>query len=207
MTAAASGGVAGSSVVVTETLAASAVAGDQDAGDTTAALYTAQYRRLVGLAMLLVDDIETAEEVVQDSFVAMHAHRRRLKNSDTARGYLRQCVVNQSRSVLRHRRVVNRNVLQPPPDMPSAEHSAITLLERDAVVAALQRLPVRQREALVLRYYADLSEAEIASAMKISRGAVKSHIFRAMAALRDLLDEWDMSRRRAYCGGSGPGAG
>jgi RNA polymerase sigma-70 factor (sigma-E family) len=209
MMAAASGGVAGWSVVVTKTLAASAMAADQDAGDTTAALYTAHYRPLVRLAMLLVDDIETAEEVVQDSFAAVHTHLRRLKNSDNSNKawwYLRQCVLNRSRSVLRHRRVVDRKVLQPPPDMPSAEQSAITVLERDAVVAALRHLPVRQREALVLRYYADLSEAETASAMRISRGAVKSHTFRAMAALRDLLDEWDMSHRRAYCSGSGPGA-
>jgi DNA-directed RNA polymerase specialized sigma24 family protein len=63
---------------------------------------------------------------------------------------------------------------------------------------------VRQREALVLRYYAGLSEAEIASAMGISRGAVKSHSSRAISALRDLLDAWDMSQRSACRSGSGP---
>ena len=68
--------------------------------------------------------------------------------------------------------------------MPSAEHGAIIQLERSAVVAALRALPERQREALVLRYYGDLSEAQIASVMGISRGAVKSHTARAMAALR-----------------------
>jgi RNA polymerase sigma-70 factor (sigma-E family) len=189
-------------VPVTETLAASAVAVDQDASDAEATLYTAHYRPLVGLAMLLVDDIETAEEVVQDSFAAMHAHWRRLHNSDKALWYLRQCGINRPRSLLRHRRVVDRKVPPPSPDMPSAEQGAITLLERDAVVAALQRLPVRQREALVLRYYVDLSEAEIASAMGISRGAVKSHSSRAMSALRGLLVAWDMSQH-PECGGSG----
>jgi RNA polymerase sigma factor (sigma-70 family) len=76
-----------------------------------------------------------------------------------------------------------------PPDMPSAEHGALVLLERHAVVVALRGLPERQREAIVLRYYADLSEAEIATAMKISRGAVKSHTARGMAALRAALEQ------------------
>jgi RNA polymerase sigma factor (sigma-70 family) len=75
-----------------------------------------------------------------------------------------------------------------PPDMPSAEHGALVLLERHAVVAALRGLPDRQREAIVLRYYADLSEAEIAAAMGISRGAVKSHTSRGMSALRTTLE-------------------
>jgi RNA polymerase sigma factor (sigma-70 family) len=78
-------------------------------------------------------------------------------------------------------------MLQPPLEMPGAEQGAMTLLERSAVVAALRGLPARQREALVLRYYADLPEAEIASAMGISQGAVKSHVFRAMSALRGVL--------------------
>jgi RNA polymerase sigma factor (sigma-70 family) len=98
-------------------------------------------------------------------------------------------VVNRSRSVLRHRMVVEKNAPKPPPDMPSAEHGAMALFERTAVIAALRGLPDRQREALVLRYYGDLSEAQIAAAMRISRGAVKSHTARAMAALRAALDE------------------
>jgi RNA polymerase sigma factor (sigma-70 family) len=72
--------------------------------------------------------------------------------------------------------------------MPSAEQGALTLLERTAVVAALRALPPRQREALVLRYYGDLSEAQIAGAMGISRGAVKSHTARAIAAMRAVLE-------------------
>jgi RNA polymerase sigma factor (sigma-70 family) len=73
-------------------------------------------------------------------------------------------------------------------DEPSAESRAITLLERSAVIAALHSLPCRQREAIVLRYYADLSEAEIAATMGISRGSVKSHTARAMAALKSTLE-------------------
>jgi RNA polymerase sigma-70 factor (sigma-E family) len=136
-----------------------------------------------------VRDTPTAEEVVQDSFVAMHAGWLRLEDTDKALAYLRQAVVNRSRSVLRHRIVVEKNQQSAPPDMPSAEHGAFAMLERSAVIKALSHLPERQREAIVLRYYADLSEADIAATMGISRGAVKSHTARGMAALRKALEE------------------
>ena len=151
-------------------------------------LYSEHYRALVRLAAMLVRDTQTAEEVVQDSFVAMHDGWQRLRDTEKALAYLRQAVVNRSRSVLRHRTVVDKNLQKAPPDMPSAEHGAMVLLERHAVVAALRDLPDRQREAIVLRYYADLSEAEIAATMGISRGAVKSHTSRGMAALRAALE-------------------
>jgi RNA polymerase sigma-70 factor (sigma-E family) len=151
-------------------------------------LYYAHYRPLVRLAVLLVHDVATAEEVVQDSFVALHAGLHRLRDNEKALAYLRAAVVNRSRSVLRHRVVVDRNAPKPPPDMPSAEHGALALLERSSVVKALRSLPLRQREVVVLRFYADLSEAQIATAMGITRGAVKSHTSRAMAALRSVLE-------------------
>ena len=152
-------------------------------------LYSLHYKALVRLATLLVRDTPTAEEVVQDAFVAMHDGWQRLRDAENALAYLRQAVVNRSRSVLRHRTVVDRNMQKAPPDMPSAEHGAFILLERSAVVAALRGLPERQREAIVLRYYGDLSEAEIAAVMDISRGAVKSHTARAMASLRAALEQ------------------
>jgi len=161
---------------------------EQDAVRVTAALYAAHYRSLVGFAVLLLRDVATAEEVVQDSFEAMHANWRRLRDSGKALAYLRQCVLNRSRSVLRHRTIVDRHQVQPLPDMPSAEQGAMAQLERSEVVAALHGLSARQREALVLRYYAEFSEAQIASAMGISRGAVKSHTARAISALRDVLE-------------------
>lgn len=160
---------------------------DREADYAVSALYAERYRSLVRLATLLVDDMATAEEVVQDSFIAIHANWRRLQDIDKAAGYLRQCVVNKSHSVLRHRGVVNRNVQQPLPDVPSAEEEAIKLLNRSAVITALQELPTRQRQALVLRYYAGLSEAQIASTMGITRGAVKRYVSRAMSALRAML--------------------
>src|SRR5215470_999049 len=137
-------------IKVTETLVANAALGavsaDWDADRAVTVLYAAHYRSLVRLAALLLRDVGAAEEVVQDSFVAMHDGWRRLRDNDKALSYLRQSVVNRSRSVLRHRVVVDRNAPKPPPDMPSAEQGAITLLERSAVVTALRTLPPRQRE-------------------------------------------------------------
>ena len=185
-------GVATRPIDVTETLVAGGLTAaplEWDADRAVTAIYSEHYRSLVRLAAFLVRDNATAEEVVQDSFVAMHGAWRRLRDPDRALSYLRQSVVNRSRSVLRHRIVVDKNTPKPPPDMPSAEHGAIIQLERSAVVTALRALPERQREALVLRYYGDMSEAQIASVMGISRGAVKSHTARAMSALRSVL-EW-----------------
>ncbi|WP_149257606.1 SigE family RNA polymerase sigma factor [Actinomadura sp. K4S16] len=179
---------------VTETLVARGTAGvvaaAWDADQAVTALYSANYRSLVRLAAMLVRDAGTAEEVVQDAFVAMHGGWRRLRDPDKALSYLRQSVVNRSRSVLRHRAVVEKYAPKGLPDAPSAEAGAIGELERSAVIDALSRLPARQREALVLRYYADLSEAEIANAMGISRGAVKSHTARGMTALRNVLEQF-----------------
>ncbi len=186
--------VAARPIHVTETLtmadsALGSVTAEWDADRAVTEIYGTHYRSLVRLAMLLVRDVGTAEEVVQDSFVAMHGAWRRLRDNEKALSYLRQSVVNRSRSVLRHRVVVDRNAPKPPPDMPSAEHGALALLERSQVIDALRGLPARQREALVLRYFLDLPEAQIASSMGISKGAVKSHTARAIASLRAVLEQ------------------
>jgi RNA polymerase sigma-70 factor (sigma-E family) len=188
--------------MVTETLMASALVPDVRRAEPAAAtpakweadhvlteIYLDEYRSLVRLAVLLLHDVPSAEEVVQEAFIAMHTGWRRLRDTEKALSYLRQAVVNRSRSVLRHRTVVDRNAPKHVPDEPSAEAGAITLLERSAVISALRGLPDRQREAIVLRYYADLSEAEIATTMGISRGAVKSHTARGMAALKSVLEQ------------------
>jgi RNA polymerase sigma-70 factor (sigma-E family) len=160
-----------------------------DASEVVTELYTAHYNQLVRLGVMLVHDVQTAEEVVQDAFEAMHLAWRRLRDTEKALSYLRQSTVNKSRSVLRHRKVVEMHAPKPAPDEQSAEHAALTLIERSAVTSALRTLPVRQREAIVLRYYGDFSEADIAKAMGISRGAVKSHTARAMAALKSILEQ------------------
>jgi RNA polymerase sigma-70 factor (sigma-E family) len=163
--------------------------GRLDADEAVTALYTAHYRSLVRLAALLLDDVGASEEVVQDAYVKMHGAWRRIREPEAALGYLRTTVVNLARSRLRHRQVVQRHRPAPLPDAPSAEHGALDRLERDRLVRALHTLPTRQRECLVLRYYGDLSEAQIAETMGISRGAVKSHASRGMAALRAALEE------------------
>lgn len=160
-----------------------------DADAAVTALYLAHYRSLVRLAVLLVDDVGTAEEVVQDAYVRMHGSWRRIRDPQAAVGYLRTTVLNLARSRLRHRQVARRHAPLPEPDAPSAEHGALQRLENDRVVAALRTLPGRQRECLVLRYYGDLSEAQIAEAMGISTGAVKSHASRGMSALRAALEQ------------------
>ncbi len=159
-----------------------------DADAALTALYTAHYRRLVRLAALLLDDVATSEEIVQDAYVKMHAAWRRLRDPQTAEAYLRTTVVNLSRSRMRRRQVAERHAERPFPDAASAEEGAMAALERQAVLAALRALPDRQRECLVLRYYGDLSEAQIAETMGISAGAVKSHASRGMAALRAALE-------------------
>jgi RNA polymerase sigma-70 factor (sigma-E family) len=166
-------------------------AGDPRPPDADAALemlYAAHYLPLVRTAALLLRDHAAAEDVVQDAFVAMHASWPKLRQVEAAAAYLRQAVINRSRSRLRHLQVVERKAPPPPPDLPSAEHAAMIRLERAEVMRALQALPTRQREAVVLRYYADLSEAHIAAAMGCSRGAVKSHTSRGVAALRASLE-------------------
>ncbi|MGH3369184.1 MAG: SigE family RNA polymerase sigma factor [Nocardioidaceae bacterium] len=160
-----------------------------DADTAVDELYSAHYRRLVRLSVLLVRDVETAEEVVQDSFVAMHGRWRTLRDPEKGLAYLRQTVVNRSRSVLRHRGVQARHVPAVLPDQPGADEDALVSERRREVLDALRGLPDRQREVLALRYYLDLSEADIATTLGISRGAVKSHASRGVAALRHLLKD------------------
>jgi RNA polymerase sigma-70 factor (sigma-E family) len=164
------------------------------ADDALEQLYAAHWRQLVRLSVLLVRDIATAEEVVQDAFVAVHARWSRLRDPDLALAYLRQAVVNRSRSALRHRSVVLRHAERQtvPSTVGGADEVTLATSRRGAVLDAMRALPRRQREVLALRYYLDLSEAEIAETLGISRGAVKSHASRGSAALRDLLrEQWE----------------
>ncbi len=160
---------------------------ERSADHAVSELYSLHYGTLVRLAALLVRDTPTAEEIVQDSFAAMHGSWQRLRDDAKALSYLRRTVVNRSRSVLRHRAAADKDVQKAPPNAPSAQHGALIQLERPAVIAALRGLPARQREAIVLRYYGNLSDADIATAMGTSRAAVKSHAARGMNVLRAAL--------------------
>lgn len=158
------------------------------ADDAVTTLYAVHYRSLVRLSTFLVGQQAVAEEVVQDAFVAMHGKWGRLREPEKAAAYLRQAVVNRSRSALRRRGVEDRHRYVHDSSGPSAEHTALWSLDRVALISALRALPHRQREVLVLRYYADLSEADIAATLGISQGAVKSHASRGIAALRNVLE-------------------
>jgi RNA polymerase sigma-70 factor (sigma-E family) len=157
-----------------------------DADTALEHLYAGHYTGLVRLAVLLLRDQGLAEDVVQDSFIAVH---RRWDRIDAAKApaYLRQTVVNRSRSALRHRAVVTRHRPDPLPDGAPADASLLQTERRATVLDALATLPPRQREVLALRYYLDLSEADIAATLGISRGAVKSHASRGVATLRERL--------------------
>ena len=173
--------------------------GQWDADEAVTQLYTAHYRSLVRLSALMLRDSAVAEEVVQDAFVAMHGRWRKLRDPDKALAYLRQSVANGSRSVLRRRKVADRHLSrQPSPTaVASAEHGVMATVRVRRGPGRARQLPERQRETLVLRYYGDLSEADIATTMGISRGAVKSHASRGMAALRTTLERVRMTGRHA----------
>ncbi len=161
-----------------------------DADTAVEQLYAAHWRQLVRLSVLLLHDQAAAEDVVQDAFVAMHGRWSRLRDPDKALAYLRQAVVNRSRSALRHTVVVERHARTSPPGTGIVDGPTVGGARRDAVRAALLDLSERQREVLVLRHYLDWSEAQIADALGISRGAVKAHAHRGSAALRAQLGDW-----------------
>lgn len=159
-----------------------------DADQAITAIYGTEYRSLVRLAAVLVGDVAIAEEVVQDSFVAMYGAWNRLRDRDKALTYLRQRVINRSRSALRQGIVADGNAPTAKPGiMPSAEQGAATQPERPAVISAMHALSPRQREALMLRFYLDLAERQAASAMGISLGAANYHTAQAKAALLSVL--------------------
>jgi RNA polymerase sigma-70 factor (sigma-E family) len=165
--------------------------GEPGAGERPGIDELYQHRRLhlVRLALLLVDDLPTAEDVVQDVFAALYRrHGERLAGLDNPDAYLRTSVVNTSRSVLRRRRTVRAHVPEREGHAPSAEEPVLLREEHGEVIAALHRLTRRQREVLVLRYWSHLSEAQIAETLGLSCGAVKSTASRALAALRRQLE-------------------
>jgi len=151
-------------------------------------LYRTHRMRLVRLAVLLVDEPATAEDVVQEAFTGLHRHWSNLRDSGAALGYLRTAVVNGSRSVLRRRKTARDYTPPHQVNARSAESLAMLSAEHQAVVSALSKLPPRQREVLVLRYYGGLSEAEIAEAAGITRGTVKSTASRALEALQKIMN-------------------
>ena len=164
--------------------------------DAITELYRLHYAKLVRTALLIVGDLPAAQDAVQDAYVSVWRSWAKLRNTDSAAAFLRSAVLNNSRSVLRHRAVEDRHAPQAPRDAPSAEQEALARFESTAVIAALRKLSPRQRQVIVLRHYAGLSEAEIAHVLGIRPGSVKSHATRATAALRAELSGSDAVRFR-----------
>ncbi|GAA2301810.1 hypothetical protein GCM10010149_58870 [Nonomuraea roseoviolacea subsp. roseoviolacea] len=154
-----------------------------------ATIFAEHHVGLVRLALIMVGDRATAEDVVQDAFARTHAGRSRLRDPDKALVYVRSAVLNGCRSVLRRRATVFRRAVPYEPPVWSAESAALVGEERRQVLVALSALPPRQREALTLRYYLDLTDQEIADTMGISGGTARSTIARGLAALGRALGE------------------
>jgi RNA polymerase sigma-70 factor (sigma-E family) len=159
--------------------------------DPLAALHRDHYTALVRLATLVVGDVGLAEQITQDAFVKLQLRWGGLRRLDRAPAYLRSAVLNAARSYLRHRRVSDRHDARRTvaPAGVTPESAALGRDERERVIAALRCLPDRQREAVALRYYLDLPEAEIAAAMGVSPGSVKTHLHRGLATLARRLGE------------------
>lgn len=144
---------------------------------------------MVRLAALLGAD--DPDDVAQEAFVRLFYRRAKLRDPQAALPYLRRTVANLSRSRLRHLRVVtrHRSIQRPPEDVPSAEHTAIRTEVQHRLIDAVERLQPRQRQVVVLRYWAGLPLDDIAATLRIPPGTVRSSLHRAHAALAHSLGE------------------
>jgi RNA polymerase sigma-70 factor (sigma-E family) len=160
-----------------------------DADSVLSRVYVADGPALVGLARLLLDDRGQAEDVVQEAFVRTYAGWWRVRDRSDPLPYVRRTVVNLARGGLRSRRAARRRRLDPVGEALSAEAVAEERARDERLAAAVRELPRRQRECVVLRYYADCSVAQTAASLGISVGAVKQHVHRALGALARAVDE------------------
>lgn len=155
-----------------------------------AALYAEHYQSLLRAALLLLDGSSAADDVVQEAFIRTYAAARRLRDPEAAVAYLRTTMLNLARGRWRRNLVALRHPPKPPPPPAGPEETALARIRHAQVIQALRRLPRRERECLVLRYYLELSEAETAHSLGISAGAVKGYTSRGKAALAAAMKEW-----------------
>jgi RNA polymerase sigma-70 factor (sigma-E family) len=152
-------------------------------------LFRAHHLELVRLAVMMVGDLATAEDVVQDAFEQLHRRWRTLRKQSSALDYARSAVLNGSRSILRRRSVARRHEAR----ISASSHTdadpddAVGFEQRSELIEAFRRLPARQREVLALRYYVDMSVADAAATLHISEGAVRSTASRGLDALARIL--------------------
>ena len=150
-------------------------------------LYVAHFVETVRLAGLLVGDFHLGEDVAQEALARLLVVRHRVADPVA---YLRRTTVNMSRSLVRRAVVRRRHVDDGRFTVAGPEERTEILAARVALTRGLQQLSVRQREAIVLRFYGQMSEAEIAAAMKVSTGSVKTHLHRGLKALGPILEEF-----------------
>ena len=181
--------------VRTDDVAGPTAAVPRSADEAVGVLYATSWYQLVRLATLLTRDASVAEELVQDAFVSLHRRWDFLADPAAAHGYLRTTVINNARSSLRHRDVEERYRQPGAPDPAGPEERAVQATEDARVLSALRTLSRRQQEVLVLRYYADLSEQDIAHTLGLTKGAVKSHAHRGLAALKAALERAEAAGR------------
>ena len=152
-----------------------------------ARLFDQHYASMLRLAALLGAD--DPENIVAEAYYQIYRKWRKLRDAESAEAYLRSTVCNLTRMRIRHLQVARRHAEAPPTDLvASAENSALLRDDQRVLVGALQQLPARQREALVLRHWLGLKESEIAAAMGISAGSVKTHTARGLAALTQAME-------------------
>jgi len=151
-------------------------------------LYRDSWQRLVRLAALLVGDATAAEDIVQDAFANVYRRWGRLYDLPGAGAYTRTAVINGSRSFLRRRGTAGAARGLNISNAEAADVAVIGVEDQGAMRRAVISLPPRQREVLVLRYWAELAEAEIAQTLRVSRGTVKSSAARGLAALSKVLE-------------------
>ncbi|MGH3298563.1 MAG: SigE family RNA polymerase sigma factor [Trebonia sp.] len=164
----------------------------EDAARAVTALYQAHAVSMIRIALLMLGDRAAAEDVVQDAFLGMYRRWQRLREPGKAEAYIRSSVFNGCRDALRRRSRRSRRDWVAAIDLAqplSAEAAALISEDRRRILAGLRLLPGRQREALVCRFYLELSEEETAQVMGISRGTVKSTTSRGVAALGRMLRE------------------
>ncbi|UXY24474.1 sigma-70 family RNA polymerase sigma factor [Streptomyces cynarae] len=158
---------------------------EREAG--VARLFERHYASMLRLAVLLGAD--DPENVVAEAYYQIYRKWRRLKDTEAAEAYLRSTVCNLTRMRIRHLQVARKHEEKPTEEVvASAESTALLHDDQRVLIRALQQLPARQREALVLRHWLGLKEQEIAAAMGISCGSVKTHTARGIAALTQAME-------------------